>query len=141
MIEDFLQRGLLSKGVSDKQKAVKSLEIAESKIEKAHQELEAELFDDALVSAYTAMFHTSRALLFKDGFKERSHYALCEYIREKYGGKLESRFINELNVLRTIRHKLMYGDEDLNVKEVQEVESLDSINLAEEYLKAVKKLI
>ncbi len=141
MIEDLIKKGLLTKTLPDVKKAEKSIELAENRIEKAQEEIAVELFDDALISAYTSMFHASRALLFVDGYKERSHYALCEYIREKYSGKLEARFINELNVLRTIRHKVIYGDEDLNSKEVQETEAEQATKLAESYLQAVKKLI
>jgi len=141
MIEDLIKKGLLTKTPPDEKKAEKSIELAENRVEKAGEEIQAELFDDALVSAYTSMFHSSRALLFRDGYKERSHYALCEYIREKYSGKLEARFINELNILRTIRHKVIYGDEDLNSKEVQEAEAKEAMKLAESYLQAVKKLL
>ncbi len=141
MIEELVKKGLLAKNPLDIKKAQKSIELAENRIEKAQEEMAAELFDDVLISAYTSMFHASRALLFKDGYKERSHYALCEYIREKYSGKLEAKYINELNILRTIRHKLIYGDEELNLKEIQETEANDGAKLAEGYLSAVKKLL
>ncbi len=141
MIEDLVKKGLLAKVLPDLQKAQKSLELAETRIEKAHEEIQVELFDDALISAYGSMFHTSRALLFRDGYKERSHYAICEYIREKYSGKLEARFINELNILRTIRHKVIYGDEELNERDIQEIEAKEASELAEKYLQSVKKLL
>ncbi len=141
MIEDLIKKGLLAKMQPDKQKAFNSLELAEGRIDKGKAELKAEFFDDALLSAYTSMFHSCRALMFKDGFKERSHYAVCEYIREKYQGKIEAKYINELNVLRTMRHKVIYGDENLLPKEVQEAEAESSIKLAEGFLAAVEKLL
>ncbi len=141
MIEDLIKKGLLAKMPSDKQKAEKSIALAEHRLEKAQEELSAGLPDDSLISAYTSMFHASRALLFKDGFKERSHYAICEYIREKYNGQIEARYINELNILRTIRHKVMYGDEELNTREIQEIEARDAIELANGYLKQIKPLL
>jgi uncharacterized protein (UPF0332 family) len=125
----------------DIQKAEKSLHLAQSKIEKAKEELEAEIFDNALVSAYTSMFHTARALLFKDGYKERNHYSVCEYLRQEYRNKVEKGYINELNTLRTIRHKVIYGDEEINIKEIQQAEAENAINAARGFLDAVKKLI
>jgi len=141
MIEDLIKKGLLVKMQQDEQKASSSLELAEGRVEKGKAELKVEFFDDALLSAYTSMFHSCRALMFRDGFKERSHYAVCEYIREKYPDKIEAKYINELNILRTLRHKIIYGDENLLPKEVQEAEAESSIKLAEGFLAAVKKLL
>ncbi len=38
----------------------------------------------ATIALYNAFFHTARALLFRDGIKERSHFCVARYIEEKY---------------------------------------------------------
>ncbi len=141
MIEDLLKDGNLVKTAPDSKKAEKSLMLAENKIKKAKEELDAGIYDNALVSAYTAMFHTTRALLFRDGFKERNHYVLYEYMREAYRGKIETKYINELNILRTLRHKVIYGDEDVNAKEIQQAEARDAIDVAAAFRASVKKML
>lgn len=141
MIEDLLVDGHIVKTTPDPGKAEKSVNLAERKIEKAEEEFGAGIYDNALVSAYTAMFHSARALLFRDGFKERNHYSLYEYIREAYRGKIETKYINELNILRTIRHKVIYGDEDVNAKEVQGAEARDAIDMAAAFVESVKKML
>lgn len=141
MIEELIRNGQLIKTAQDSKKAIKSLELAGRNIEKARCEAEAGIHDSALVSAYTAMFHTARAILFKDGYKERGHYALYTYLREKHGADIEMKYVTELNVLRTIRHKVIYGDEDVNAKDVQGAEAESAIAAAKEFLAAVRKYL
>jgi uncharacterized protein (UPF0332 family) len=85
------------------------------------------------------MFHSARALLFKDGYKERSHYAVYVYISEKYSNKIERAYINELNSMRLQRHELMYGFK--KSQETQEVEAESAINVAKGFLESIKKII
>ena len=141
MIETLIRSGQLIKTAPDLKKAEKSLALAENKLENAKEEIDAGIYDNALVSAYTAMFHTARALLFKDGFKERNHYVLYEYLKEKYKDKVGMKYINELNILRTMRHKIIYGDEGVNIKEIKEAEAQDAIEVARGFLDSVSKII
>jgi len=140
-MDDLVREGHLVKTAPNLKKAEKSLLLAKDKIDKALEEFDAEIYDNALVSAYTSMFHSARALLFKDGFKERNHYAVCEYLRKKYRNTIEMKYINELNILRTIRHKVIYGDEETNIKEIQSEEARAAIDMATGFLASVKKLI
>ncbi len=138
-VEECIAEGLLKQTFPDSKKARASIETAEHKLGIAKAEQNAGLFESAIIAAYTAMFHAARALLYKDGFKERSHYALSLFVAEKYGDKIEKRFLHELDSLRDYRHELMYGIEKRN--EVREVEAESAIAAAEEFLKAVKKLL
>ncbi|MBU2100218.1 HEPN domain-containing protein [Candidatus Micrarchaeota archaeon] len=138
-IEDCLQQGLLVKIKSDAKKAKMSVEMAEHKLQIAEKEFDYKIFENAIISAYTSMFHSARALLFKDGFKERSHFAVFVYIKEKYSEKIEKKYLTELNSLRLHRHDLMYGLE--KPSEIQETEADSTIKVAEEFLKAVKIII
>ena len=83
-IQSCLMEGLLKKDQSDIKKAEFSLEMAEHKLEFAEKDFQSESYESAIIGAYASMFHSARALLFKDGYKERSHIALYIYIKEKY---------------------------------------------------------
>jgi len=82
--QDCLEKRLLRRDRPDRQKALKALEIGEQRLLDAEISLEAEIHSAAILLSYAAMFHASRALLFKDGYVERSHYCLIEFVKEKY---------------------------------------------------------
>ncbi|MBU2476723.1 HEPN domain-containing protein [Candidatus Micrarchaeota archaeon] len=75
-LEDCFTSGSLKKIESDRKNSLKSLETAKLYIEKAEHTLDSKDFDLTIFCFYTSMFHASRALLFKDGIKERSHVCL-----------------------------------------------------------------
>lgn len=137
-VEDCLAEGLLKKDVVSPEKAERSMIKAEEKLELAKREKTAEIFESSIIAAYSSMFHAARALLFRDGYKEKSHYGLFVYIKEKYSEGLEPRFINELNNLRLERHNLLYG---LEKSEIRETESGNTIGIASDFLESVRKLL
>lgn len=140
--KECLKKGLLKKIEPNKKKAENSIRLAELKLETAKKEFDAGIFDGAFISTYTAMFHAGRALLFKDGYKERSHYCIYRYIADNYNDKIETRYIEELNSFRTIRHSIMYGDEEeVTPREVIEEEADSAIKVAKGFLEVVKKLL
>ncbi len=137
-IDDCLAQGLLKKIKPDREKALRSLEVAESKAKKAYTLLRLDIFDMSLVNSYSSMFHSARALLFNDGFKERSHFALYVYIKEKYKTKIEPRFLNELNVLRLERHGIFY---ELETEEKSKPEAENALRVAQEFRTVMSKLL
>jgi len=138
-IEQCLEQGLLVKSKPEPEKAFSSIEMAKHKLELAKTEFEHDLFESAVTSAYASMFHSARALLFRDGFKERSHFAVYVYINEKYSGKIERKYLGELNALRLQRHDLMYGLE--RNAEVRESDADTAIKMADGFLQAVRKIL
>ena len=138
-VDECILQGLLKKGKPDMQMALNSMKAAEHKLGIAQRELDAKIHETAIISAYAAMFHAGRALLYKDGFKERSHYAISVYIGEKYGSRLEQRFIHELDTLRSERHTLMYSIEEL--PDVSKAEAESALSVAQEFVSAIRKLL
>ncbi|MDO8537384.1 MAG: HEPN domain-containing protein [archaeon] len=138
-IEQCLEQGLLVKSKPDPQKAVSSIQMARHKLELAQAEFSHQLFESAIISAYASMFHSARALLFIDGFKERSHFAVYVFVNERYSSKIERRYLSELNSLRLQRHEIMYGLETST--EVQESNADSTIKLAEGFFEAVEKIL
>jgi len=137
-VEDCLEKGLLKKEEADIEKSKKSIEVAKHKLDLAKRLFDLKIFEETITNSYAAMFHAARSLLFKDGIKEKSHYALFVYIKEKYSDKLEKRFINELNALRLERHEINYG---LEKPEIKEVEAEDVIKIAEDFISAIGKIL
>lgn len=137
--QDCLDKRLLRKDSPDKQKALKALEIAGERLLDAGVSFEAEIYSATILLSYAAMFHASRALLFKDGFTEKSHYCLIEFIKEKYiqKGLIDSKFAFLLNNAREERHQVLYGLEKTETKE----DANQVINTAREYLKETGKII
>jgi uncharacterized protein (UPF0332 family) len=138
-VSECLEQGILAKAKPDLEKAKSSIMMAEHKLELAQTEFEHQIFEGAIINAYASMFHSARALLFKDGFKERSHFAVYIFVNEKYSNKIERKYLRELNSLRLTRHELMYGLEKST--EIQESNADTAIKMAEGFLKAIQKIV
>ncbi len=108
-VEDCFRFRLLRRINPDTDKSKKSLEIAKNRFVRAKEALKLKIFDFAILESYMAMFHAARALLYKDGIQEKSHYAVYIYLREKYSNKIPLPVISLFNIHRTERHDAMYG--------------------------------
>jgi uncharacterized protein (UPF0332 family) len=140
-LDDCFRKGDLRKTQPSIAKASASLKLAKDNASDAAVHINNKMCKWAMIAAYTSMFHSARALLFKDGVKERSHFCMAIYVKEKYTGAIESKYLNELNVLREQRHMIFYGDENLNVLDAEEEEADSAVKLAMGFLESVKKII
>lgn len=124
----------------DQLKARKSLDAAAAKLERAKALLEDGHNDAALLYAYSSMFSAGRAILYKDGIQEKSHYCLAKYLEEKYvkKGKIDSETITLLNAFREERHAIMYGFEEV---EVGEDEAGEAVSAAEKFIRKADELL
>src|SRR3989338_3745194 len=107
--EDCFKFRLLRKIKPDKAKSEKSLELAESRLKRAEEALKLNIFDFVILESYMSMFHAARALLYKDGIQEKSHFAISIYLKEKYSSKIPLPILNFLNIHRIEMHEAMYG--------------------------------
>ena len=136
-IEECYKNRMLRKIPQDPKKAKRSLEIAENKLKTAKEAFEKELYGPTIIYGYTSMFHSSRALLYKDGIQEKSHICLVLYIKENYSNKIPPYLINSLNSFRKERHESLYGLDFIETKKDAELSILD----AEQLLTTVKKIL
>jgi len=83
------------------------------------------------ISSYTAMFHAARAILFRDGVKERSHECIPLYLRENYPALAGQA--NMLDSYRKYRHEALYGLEFEAGKE----DAIASLTVANGFLSAI----
>jgi len=136
-VDECFNKRMLRKTQPDIKKAKRSLEIAENKLVTAKNAFEKELYGPTIIYGYTSMFHSSRALLYRDGIQEKSHICLVLYIREKYKNKIPPYLINSLDSFRKERHETLYGLDFIETKKDAEL----SINDAEQLLIAIKKIL
>ena len=128
-VDDCFKKRMLRKIMPDEDKAKRSLEIAENKLVTAKDSFEKELYGPAIIYGYTSMFHSSRALLYKDGIQEKSHICLVLYIRENYKDKIPPYLINSLDSFRKERHETLYGLDFIETRKDAELSIIDAEQL------------
>ena len=72
-LEKCFEEGLLKEHIFPLEVIEREMKNARHHIKNARQCVDSKMYDLAVVSIYTSMFHAARAILFKEGFKERSH--------------------------------------------------------------------
>ncbi|WP_230972445.1 HEPN domain-containing protein [Archaeoglobus neptunius] len=137
--EECVRRGLLRRVTPSLGKTKQSMKRAEKWLFDAEKSLEHGLYDNCLISSYLAMFHSARAILFRDGWREKSHFCIARYLEEKYvkQGKLEREWVDLLDRLRETRHADQY---DISYFATQE-EAESVINIAHEFVERMEKLL
>lgn len=138
-IENCFEKKLLVQSNPSLGLARKSLKQAKSFLIDAEDMIKFEKERMGIIALYNAFFHTARALLFKDGIKERSHFCVARYIEEKYTNTkiIPSKFITYLDLLREIRHDVQYSlDETVIEEDLEEI-----AEVCKEFISVVEKLL
>lgn len=106
-IDDCFERGLLRKVEPSRTKSERSLLQARDWLYEAEKNLEAEAYRSALSTAYLAVFHSARAVLFRDGVREKSHYCIGLYLqRYVEENALEAEWPMLFDRIRSVRHAI-----------------------------------
>lgn len=138
-LNECIKKRLIRKDKPDKEKAKKALEMAKERLTDAEISIDAEIPSATIILAYSAMFHASRALLFRNGFTEKSHLCLYLFIKERYikTGRISQKFSFLLKNAREERHEVLYAlEKKETVEDAQQI-----LNNAKEYIKAVEKIL
>ena len=135
--EDCFKRGLLRKIQPSKEKGIHSLEKAEEWVKESEKNITVFANDSCIASSYMAMFHSARAILFRDGVREKSHYCIARYL-EKYVEEdlLEEEWILLLDRIRDVRHMDQYSLQHHATEE----EASSALNSSKSFVKRMKKL-
>ena len=120
------------------QLAQKSLKRALKVLEDIPKALSVNLLELAEQRLYQAVFHGIKALLYKDGIKERSHYCVSVYFKETYQNSVSPELITLLDRLRDIRHESQYGLESPQI-DVDDIKNW--MKEAQELLKVIQRLL
>ena len=128
--DNCLQKGLLKKSEDSKNWVLKELQIAEKFLNSSKKNIEIEEFEMSIIAAYDSLFHSCRALLFKQGIVEKSHYCLIAALKElfKQDNELQA-FLKSIDQVRASRHRLQYSGDSAGKKEAEFV-----LGLAKDFL-------
>jgi len=119
----------------------KELEIAKEDWKTAKESLTRKNYKWSTIQSYYSMFHAARALLYNQGYRERSHYCLVVGIRELYVNKnlLSYTLLEALQLGKTLRENADYyaefsqtGAKDMLDKAREFLEKADEILLAQD---------
>lgn len=138
-IKHLLKEGLLRIIPSSKQKAEESIRTSEKWLKESETNFNNKSFMSSVLTSYLTMFHAARAVLFLDGFREKSHFAVARYLEDKYclKGLLESKWINFLDYYREFREQDQYSTSFI----VSEKESENALNFSREFMNRIKELL
>jgi uncharacterized protein (UPF0332 family) len=121
-----------------KQKAKDSLNLAREYLVEARKSLSVENNRLAMNGVYFVWFHAARAVLFRDGIREKSHYCLQQYL-ETYvtNGCLDRKWITLFGRMRKKREDSQYS---LNPPPLRE-ETESVLGLTEEFIEKISGMI
>ena len=134
-----IEKGLLRKIPPSPQKADMSLAKAKKWSKEAEKSLNGKAFDASTMASYLVMFHSARAILYFDGYREKSHACVARYLEEKYmkPGRLDKKWIELLDHKREMRHSNQY---DLSFCSTEE-EAEKALKTANKFLGRMKELL
>ncbi|MBS3074193.1 HEPN domain-containing protein [Candidatus Pacearchaeota archaeon] len=123
----------------DKQKIEGSIKAANLWLEEAKKNLEAGALRSCMIASYLSMFHSARAILFSDGFRDKTHYGVARYLDMIYAkrGLLEKNWVELLDYYREVRHNNQYWPSMGNNEE----ETIEAIKTAERFIERMSKLL
>jgi len=107
-------------------------------LKESYKNIKSGAYSSAQLSTYLVFFHAARAVLYRDGVREKSHYCIVIYL-EAYLTKrlLEERWIILFDRMRSNRHAGQYSFQ----VEPTEEEIKSGIKSAELFLKRIEDLL
>ncbi len=115
-----------------------SMERSERWYAECEMNINAGAYNSAIASAYNAMFHAARTVLYALGYREKSHYCVARFLDslvEK--GLLEEKWVNMLDRARNVRHADQYNIDFVSTKEDAEA----MMEMANSFIERMKELV
>ena len=135
-IAELFSQGFLKNIQPSEERVKKSLSTAAGYLAEARLNLKSGAYQSTVLTSYSCIFHAARAVLFRDGVAERSHFAVHDYLQEKHPG-LGMVYINGFDMYRKLRHSTAYGLDTV----VEEDDAEKAVQFAESFLADVKKYL
>jgi uncharacterized protein (UPF0332 family) len=137
--QSCIEKGLLRPVPASKENAARSLKTANRWLEEARKGFKGDAFNSSVLASYTAMFHSARAILFFDGFREKSHFCIARYLEEKYVKTqlLEANWVQLLDHYRELRHDDQYSMTFLTIKD----EARKALDMTGAFIKRMEALL
>lgn len=136
-LKECEEKGLIKRIAPSPRQGEKQLNKARALLEEARGDVKDNRPNNAIIGGYAAMFDAARAVLFRDGYTEKSHACVARYLEAKYPKQIDSSYIHLLDQYRVRRHKVMYsGDYFPTIKEAKNL-----VEFAEEFIELVEKML
>ena len=137
-LDECYERGLLRKVAPSNDKAMQSLAQAREWLTEAGYDCDADALRSALMAAYMGYFHAARAVLFRDGVREKSHYCIGVYLESyREQGLLEDEWVLQFDHMRGMRQNDQYSlDARPTVQEVRQ-----AVADAGEFIERLERLV
>lgn len=132
-LSDLLKSRLVEKFEADSEHIKNVLEIAKGNVKSARKVLDIEEWEIAHNTAYNAMLHASRALMFAKGYRPMSqdhHVAVISFIQVVYSTKFDREFFKAFDNARKRRNESWY--DQVGSISPQQAEKL--VRMAEEFV-------
>ena len=137
-LEDCFAEGKLQTVLPSEEKARESLRVARDNLHEAEEAGKSGLLRAATNSTYVVIFHAARAILFRDGIREKSHFCIEQYLHTYVtSGALELKWVVLYGNIRSKRDVNQYGFEPPATKE--EVEA--AVHLAAQFIDRMEQLL
>jgi uncharacterized protein (UPF0332 family) len=129
-----IERGKIVKLEKAETLVPKEFELATSDLAFSKESLVSDNYKWSIIQSYYSMFHTARALLYSEGYREKSHFCLIEAIRGFYveKGILSFEYLEALQLGKSLRENADYYG-DFSKKDAEEL-----LNIAIKFLKEAK---
>lgn len=134
---ECLDKGLLRKTAPSREQARMCLDKAEQSLGDAKANLAEGRHDATVLLAYASLLSASRAILFNDGMREKSHACVVRYLEAKYSDKLGMKSIGLLDSFREARHEVQYSA----AFRASELQAKEIVKFAEEFLGKAENLV
>jgi len=109
--DDCIAKGLLRQIPPSAQQARLELKKAKEILDEAQKALKASIYNSATMAAYAAMLDAARAILARDGWREKSHYCTAKYLWEHYENAFGQNTLELFELYRDERHRTQYSAE------------------------------
>jgi len=119
--DDCLAKGLIRPQPGAEARSTGSLETARRFLRSARRTEEIQESEMTVIAAYNAIFHAARALLFRKGYIEKSHYCLFRALAELYEDERLLREVSKADKIRMSRHQLQYDGAEADEEEASHV--------------------
>lgn len=131
----FVEERRLIRIKVDRKLSLKEIKGAVLDLEEAKDSLSERKFKWATIQGYYSMFHAARALVYSEGFREKSHHALLIALRELFRNQLEPELIQNFEEAMNLREEADYG------LIFSEEGATNTVKNAEKFLNKVKKIL
>ncbi len=135
--DECIAKGLLKRTPPSAQQARLELKKAKEFLCEARKAQKTTLHNSATMAAYAAMLDSARAILTKDGWREKSHYCTAQFLWEHYENAFGQNTLELFEYYRDERHRIQYSAEYYATAE----SSSGIVAFAEKFIEKAEKII